>query len=98
MTKYKSAVELADSLEYDGGELGFKDLKDGGLRNVIIGMADAYMSIQDADETFIPGSGSQTLDLILDELRSEAHDAILRSLYMDIQATLTNFLDAEAGE
>lgn len=96
MERFKTAAELLNSLEYAGGGLGFKDLKDEGTINVLLGMAQAYLSVQNGDRLADVDTGSATLDRVLHELRSEAHDAILRSLYMDIQATLTNFLDSEA--
>lgn len=96
MTRFKTIAELVNSLEYAGGGLGFKDLKDDDMRNVLLGMAQAYLSVQNGDWLADVDTGSATLDRVLHELRDETRSAILGELYMDIEATLTNFLDAEA--
>lgn len=96
MEMFKTAAELLNSLEYAGGRRGFKDLKDEGMCNVLLGMAQAYLSALNGGCLADMDTGSATLDRVLHELRCETRSAILGELYMDIEATLTNFLDAEA--
>ncbi len=105
IVQYESTEELLESLKYlnrwgsvEGEPLGYGDLKDKDARNIMYGMGEAYMFLQDGDMDIEMSTGSPTMDRIREELREGLRREMLTILYMDMEEALTHFLDEEAAE
>jgi hypothetical protein len=105
IVQYGSTEELMESLEYqdrwgnaEGEALGVKDLRNKSARDILFGMGEAYMMIQEGSMDMEMGTGSPTMDRIREELREGVRRELLTVLYMDMEEWLTAALDEEAED
>lgn len=104
--EFETVEELLEDLQYfdrlvlkDGETYGYKDLKDPTRRCMILGMAEAFMEVQENDLTGeMESTGSKTLDKAREELAESVRREILDALYYRMTEALTTFLDEEGME
>ena len=81
------------------GAFGYKDLKDSGYREFMCGMACVFAKVKLLDfDDYIEdtGTGSDTLDKIISDIRENTRRFILEEISLAMEISLEHFLDHEA--